>query len=111
MSADLWVNVRVRSALPILIHEEVQNIDCVQYGHNYNGVCDEALGLVLHCNVGDVTIINSIRPLLARCEHCVTICPGSNTYIKVQAMIPGRPLWNNLKSQRSPNRGFSSTPM
>ena len=31
-------------------------------------------------------------------------------YIKVQATIPGRPLWNNLKSHNSPKRGFSSIP-
>lgn len=33
------------------------------------------------------------------------------TYISVQAIIPGRPLWNSLKSQYCPKRGLNSIPM
>lgn len=37
---------------------------------------------------------------------------GENvTYMSVQAMIPGRPLWKSFQSQSWPKRGFSSTPI
>jgi hypothetical protein len=41
--------------IPILVDEEIHNVNGVKEGCYQNGVCDIAMNLILVCNEGEVT--------------------------------------------------------
>ncbi len=99
--------------VPALVHEEVDHVEGMEDVDDDDGVGDVAELAVLKRGEGEVAVMGwaSVRGVARSGDLIVDDGENRATYISVQPIIPGRPLWNSFQSQSLPNRGLNSIPM
>lgn len=114
-----------RPKVPVFIDEKIHHIQSVQSCGDEDRICYITMKLILVCNEREIA--NSTLATLQTDNVCsrlsrykkifqitlIVIFEGGfqGSYINVQAMIPGLPFVNSLKSKYSPNLGFNSMPI